>query len=225
MSELSASQQAVLDALWALGDRRAHSSVAEVRERASARGHMRSASSIRRCLDALVAHGYARRLDVSADAHGRRRALYFATRRAGEHVPDVCQHSEFLSWLWEARLDWRLWSLRIGDRMVMVDNWGRTASAEEWTWLASRPALVADGQPSPADPAWWEPPAPHAHEAWLSQNPAASAMVQRGLQQAAAGELGDGPQRTSELDAQTGDVTTHDSVADFLRHLDDLMDE
>ena len=112
------------------------------------------------------------------------RSLRFDARRAGEHVPVVCQQSEFVDWLWEARMDWRLWSLRIGDRMVMVDNWGRSASAEEWTWLASRPALVADGQPSPADPAWWEEPAAHAHEAWLSENPAASAMVQRGLQEA-----------------------------------------
>jgi len=154
---MSAGELAVLNALWALGDSRAHSSVAEVRERAFARGHLRAESSIRRCLDALVARGYARRVDAPRGPEGGRpRALYVAVRRAGEHVPEICQQSDFLMWLWEARLDWRLWSLRIGDRVVVVDNWARSASAPEWTWLASRPALVADGQPNPADPAWWE---------------------------------------------------------------------
>jgi hypothetical protein len=59
-------------------------------------------------------------------------------------------------WLWESRMDWRLWALHIGERMVWINGWGMHASADDWAWLATRPALVLDGEPAPDDRAWWK---------------------------------------------------------------------
>jgi hypothetical protein len=157
VNELNASDRVVLDALLSLRNE-AVVGVAQVRDRAAELGHARSIGAIRRALGRLVEHGYASRLDIRA--RGRLCARYAAVRRYGETVPAVCEGSTFLTWLWEARLDWELWSVELGERSVRVDNWRVLATPEEWEWLASRPIVLVEGDPKPDEPAWWDGPLP-----------------------------------------------------------------
>ena len=155
MSELPVGDRVVLDALWALCDEPL-ADVATVRDRAAELGHTRSLSAIRRALGRLVEFGYARRLNVRRGEHGRPRPQYIANRRYGQRIPAACVGSTFLTWLHESRFDWRLWRLIPGDRMVWVDRLGMRATTSDWEWLASRPVLVLDGDPTPQEDAWWE---------------------------------------------------------------------
>lgn len=120
-------------------------------------GHPRSRTTVRRALQQLVGHDYAKRHDVRCCEHGRPRAYYYATRRYGETLPSVCEDSAFLTWLWEGRMSWALWSLQLGERRAWIDNWSkRAATSQERTWLLTRPLDFVSATLRPNDPAWWE---------------------------------------------------------------------
>jgi hypothetical protein len=156
VSELSPTARLALDALWSHGHVHGHGRVTDVRDWLGGAGHRRSLSTVRRALQQLVEHDYAKRYDVRYGEHGRPCAHYYATRRYGETLPAVCDGSRWLTWLWTGRLSWELWRLELSERMAWIDNWGMQATPEEWAWLLSRSLDFASGPPTPDDPAWWE---------------------------------------------------------------------
>lgn len=160
MSDLSPTARLALDALWAHSHMSWDGRASEVRAWLAAAGYPRSLPTVRRALQQLVENDYAKRHDIRHGEHGRRRAHYYPTRRHGETLPVVCEGSKFLTWLWDARMSWELWSLELSERMARVDNWAMQATPAEWAWLLSRPLDFASGPLRPDNPAWWEHTSP-----------------------------------------------------------------
>jgi hypothetical protein len=161
--ELTAGLTATLIALWGLRDA-FYVTAADVHRRAREQGRARSLTTIRRDLETLVKLDYAERHSVRY-TNRPRRVHYWATRRPGERIPPACVRSDFVRWLWDARLSYERWCFSL-TRWVTVDRLSRRATAEEWAWLSTRPIFAPDGEPTPDDPAWWEdPPSAESDEA------------------------------------------------------------
>lgn len=130
VEELTATEQATLDVRWDLRPS-APLKVRRVQDAMVERGGSHTTADVERALDRLVETGHARRLCIPRGQNGAVRTEYMPARRYGEKPPAICERSEFAMCLWEARADWRLWRLGVGERMVWVDNWGKRASADE----------------------------------------------------------------------------------------------